>query len=559
MSGPSASLSEQTQPSRSSLRIVLFGMPDAGKSSLLGSLAQAAQTQEHILNGHLTDLSSGLSELQRRLYEESPRETLQEVVPYPVAFEPFAKAGSPENNGRVQAILVDCDGRVANDLLARRRSLNADSRDGTLAQEILDADALILAIDASAPATQINADFTEFGRFLRLLEQQRGHRTQIGGQPVFLVLTKCDLLARPGDSTAAWLSHIKERQGEVEHRFRDFLASQASRMSSEGSGVSGKTPTATTPDSAPTTHSGFGRIDLHPWATAVKRPALADSPPRPREPFGVAELFRQCLDYSRRFRNRREHSSRRLLWTVAGTGALLLGLGALATSLIVGRLEGAAGRLEAKVEKFQVRDQERTQATWHHSLKKDIDDLALFQNDPQFERLPESKKDFVQRRLNELKAYQQYEKGLDQIGDPKDARNEEQLKQIEAKLAQLAPPEEYDWHQTEAYRRRDNWLEDCQDIQDAIARLKKQYTELIERGEVVRAHKNEANLPKRAKEVLDFARSIPDPERDKTRPVRESARVTYGVVFGFTSVENVYLQWKKIRDELEPFAKLEKS
>ena len=143
---------------RSALRIVLFGMPDAGKSSLLGALAQAAQTQEHVLNGHLTDLSQGLSELQRRLYEEAPRETLEEVIPYPIAFEPFAKAGAPESNGRVDAILVDCDGRVANELLARRRSLNTDSRDGTLAQAILDADALILAIDASAPVTQINAD-----------------------------------------------------------------------------------------------------------------------------------------------------------------------------------------------------------------------------------------------------------------------------------------------------------------------------------------------------------------------------------------------------------------
>ena len=186
MSGTSASTSGQTQLGHSALRIVLFGMPDAGKSSLLGALAQAAQTQEHILNGHLTDLSSGLLELQRRLYEEAPRKTLEEVIPYPVAFEPFAKAGAPESNGRVEAILVDCDGRVANDLLARRKSLNSDSRDGTLAQEILDADALILAIDASAPATQVNADFTEFGRFLRLLEQQRGHRTEIGGQPVLI-------------------------------------------------------------------------------------------------------------------------------------------------------------------------------------------------------------------------------------------------------------------------------------------------------------------------------------------------------------------------------------
>src|SRR6478672_11561869 len=71
------------------LRIVLFGMPDAGKSSLLGALAQAAQTQERALGGRLSDLSNGLAELQHRLYDERPRETLQEIVPYPVAYEPF--------------------------------------------------------------------------------------------------------------------------------------------------------------------------------------------------------------------------------------------------------------------------------------------------------------------------------------------------------------------------------------------------------------------------------------------------------------------------------------
>jgi hypothetical protein len=531
----SASSTAQTQLDQSALRIVLFGMPDAGKSSLLGALAQAAQTQEHVLNGHLTDLSNGLGELQRRLYEGAPRETLEEVVPYSVAFEPFAKTGATGNDGRVEAVLVDCDGRVANELLARRQSLNADSRNGSLARAILDADALILAIDASAPAAQINADFAEFGRFLRLLEHQRGHRTEIGGQPVFLVLTKCDLLARPGDSAAAWLNHIKERQAEVEHRFRDFLAAQAHEPRTVG----------------------FGRIDLHPWATAVKRPALADNPPRPREPYGVAELFKQCLDFSSRFRQRRLHSTQRLLWTLAGTAAMLLGLGALAAFLIVGRIANPSHGLEARVEKFQLHDQERTPAAWHLSLKSDLDQLALLANDPHFEQLPESKKEFLQRRLRELSAYQQYERSLDQVGDPKDARNLDQVKQIEGKLTRLAPPEEYDWHQTEASRRRDNWIQDCQDIEDVIARLKKQYAELIEKGQVVLAHENEANLPKRAKEVLDFARSIPDPERDKSRPVKESARVTYGVVFGITSVENTYLQWKKIREKLEPFAKLQ--
>src|SRR6516165_4295059 len=103
------------------LRVVLFGMPDAGKSSLLGALAQAAQTQERALGGRLTDLSHGLSELQHRLYEERPRETLQEIVPYPVAFEPLDGL-KPDPSRREEAVLIDCDGRTANDILTRRRA-----------------------------------------------------------------------------------------------------------------------------------------------------------------------------------------------------------------------------------------------------------------------------------------------------------------------------------------------------------------------------------------------------------------------------------------------------
>jgi hypothetical protein len=524
-------------------------MPDAGKSSLLGALRQAGQTQEHLLNGHLTDSSSGLTELQHRLYEGAPRETLEEVVPYSVSFKPFRKMPATGSDGQIQATLVDCDGRVANELLARKRSLNSDPRGNSLAQAIVEADALILAIDASAPATQVNADFTEFARFLRLLEHQRGHRTEIGGQPVFLVLTKCDLLAKPGDSTADWIRHITDRQSEVEHRFRDFLASQThsspSPLPDSGRGKGGEVAKT------------FGRIDLHPWATAVKRPALADSPPKPREPYGVAELFRQCLDVAGHFRERRQHSHHRLLWTVVGTVAVLLGLGIVAAFLILNRLEGQS-RLETRVEKFQLRDHERSPAAWHVNLQSDLDELSQFMHDPGFEHLPDSKKEYLHARMNELTAYREYEKKLDQIGDPKDARNEDQLEQLRAKLHELIPPEEYDWHLTEAYRRRDNWIQDVQDMNDAIARITKQYEELIQKGEAVLRKQNEANLPKRAKEVLDFARTYPDPERDKSRPVKESARVTYGAVFNIASVDNLYSQWKNTRDKLEPFAKLEK-
>src|SRR6516164_272120 len=101
---------------REAVRIVLFGMPAAGKTSLLGALAQAAQTQEHLLHGRIEDRSHGLAELQHRLYDEEPMRTAEEVVPYAIDFEPFPN-DRPVPPAPIDATLIDCDGRVANDLL----------------------------------------------------------------------------------------------------------------------------------------------------------------------------------------------------------------------------------------------------------------------------------------------------------------------------------------------------------------------------------------------------------------------------------------------------------
>src|SRR5436190_7799926 len=83
------------------LSVVLLGMPDAGKSSLLGALVQAAQTQERQLQGRLSDLGHGLAELQRRVYDDKARETLEEIVPHPVSYEPF-KGGRPDPEQRLE-------------------------------------------------------------------------------------------------------------------------------------------------------------------------------------------------------------------------------------------------------------------------------------------------------------------------------------------------------------------------------------------------------------------------------------------------------------------------
>ena len=120
------------------LRVVLFGMPSAGKSSLLGALMQASQTQTHLLTGRLTDLSGGLSELQKRLYEDRPKRTAVEVAPYLVEFEPFSQEGqTTEGVRKNHVLLIDCDGQVANDLLQKRQGLSPDGADGALALDLL--------------------------------------------------------------------------------------------------------------------------------------------------------------------------------------------------------------------------------------------------------------------------------------------------------------------------------------------------------------------------------------------------------------------------------------
>ena len=203
----------------SAVRLVLFGMPDAGKSSLLGALAQAAHTQGRALHGHLTDLSHGLGELRNRVYDDRLSETLEEIVPYPVRFAPFGKPART-------AVLYDCDGRTANELLTQKRPMEQEARAGTLAGAVLEADALILTVDASAPHSQIEDDFREFFRFLRFLERYRSREHAVGGLPVYLVLTKCDLLARDTISRQAWEARIEERKHDVMRRFKQFLAAE---------------------------------------------------------------------------------------------------------------------------------------------------------------------------------------------------------------------------------------------------------------------------------------------------------------------------------------------
>jgi GTPase SAR1 family protein len=457
------------------LRIVVFGLPAAGKTSLLGALARSARSQENLLNGRLTDMSNRLAELQETVYDARVQRTAEEIVYYPVDFEPFPGSRPPLTpHEHLGAAVIDSDGRVANELLARREILGEASREGTLARELIGADSLLLVVDASGTLPQVDADFAEFDRFLRLLEQDRGERTEVGGLPVFLVLTKCDLLARPGDTSGSWMERIEERKRDVDTLFSDFLARAAK-------------------DGRPT----FGHLDLHLWATAVKRPPLANAPAREREPFGVAELFRQCLEQAALFRSHRQRSSRRLFWMAGTAGGLAAVMLALMIVLAVTNGDSSAGGLRTRVEEIRFYESPSAAERLRGSpseLRRRLVDLAALREDPGFPSLPRTDRDYLLGRIDELETYIAYYERVRQVPQPADVASNEKLGEVAEALQSLPPPRE-DWSSTEAALERADRLAEVEALSKAIDRAKRWYDE---------AHD-------KARDLWSFARYEPSP------------------------------------------------
>jgi GTPase SAR1 family protein len=518
----------------SPLQIVLFGMPAAGKTSLLGALAQAAQSQEHLLHGRLSDQSQGLAELQHRLYEDNPRRTTEEIVPYAVRFEPFAEPAE-ETEEAFDAVLIDCDGQVANDLIARRKELSESSPEGTLAREVLDADALILVVDAAAPLPQVEADFTEFGRFLHAFERQRGSQIEVAGLPVFLVLTKCDLLAKSGDTTSDWMEHIEERKRQVHERFQSFLARHAA-------------------DSP-----AFGSIDLHLWATAVKRPALAGVAAKPQEPYGVAELFWQCLTQAEHFRRRSKRAGKKLMWTVAGMMGAITVLAAMIIALVVSQQRDRGDHvLENRIERTRdLSAQNRLPPTLAEAKQKTAE-WAELRNQSGFASLPRETKELYEQRLNELKDYTAYFEKLQNQQTLPPGGDRADLQTLEDRLrGELAVPRP-EWTETGAAKLHASRLAQVQGLLRAVSHVEDWYSTLVRAAKpLLFADRrpsnggpsvNWADWQAKVAQLLDKA--VNPPPRDE-EPVPGAEPYTYATVTHLPAVIKAREEWERSRGRLE--------
>jgi GTPase SAR1 family protein len=529
-------MSEATLPaagpsSGDSLHLVLFGLPSAGKSSLLGALAQTANHQDQAISGRFSERGEGLTALQKNLYQGQYKPTSEEVVEYPMTFE------SPEGSSAQEAVLVDCNGRTVSDILSK--PLEKRPARGSLARKVKDADTLILVADGSADTGQMQRDFGQFASFLRLFEQNRSARAEVAGLPVYIVLTKCDLLAKKSDTTSAWIQRIEERKRQIDQGFHKYLAQQEDRE-----------------------RLAFGKIDLRVWATAVGRPALADRPARPDEPYGVAELFRQCLEAAQDFHRLRRKVSRRLNITVGGIAGLAAFMFLLAAGVYLTRPGPEVAALESSLSTLVLPEG----APAAERLKEPLDDklakLKLIRKNEFFSQLSAARQKQVDRAMAEIEAYMKANQDfLDKVQDPRLARTEPELAGIEKSLHTLALPKEYakTWKDARLGQRPQVWAND-------IAILRKEIDKTITwiNDEVAKGEKLQKKCflllgmdnppPKEVdawlahyKEYLDK----PWPYAERTR-LPGSSGMTYETVYQFDKVEKEHHKWdeqvKQLKD-----------
>lgn len=175
-------------------------------------------------------------------------------------------------------------------------------------------DAVVFLCDANQSAEDLSSSLNDFRDQLRQWAASASAQCGPGAFPVFLVLTKCDLLAQPGDTHSDWLERIEAVKLQVHRQVQARL-----------------------PELGDPERKGFGTVALHLWAVATRRPPLKDAEPsRQDEPFGVAELYGQAVAAARDYASRRTQQRRWLQGLLFGAMAILMLMifGAVALTLV---------------------------------------------------------------------------------------------------------------------------------------------------------------------------------------------------------------------------------
>ena len=214
-----------------------------------------------------------------------------------------------------------------------------------------------------APPSWIT-DFAEFVKFLRHLESNRGNKSETGGLPAFLVLTKCDLLARP-DDTVADLGPAHRRAEAPGSRPLRALPGAGARRS--------------------------GAVRPHRFAAVGHGREATRAGEQSRQAARSRSAWRNCsataLERAKAYRQRRRTTGRRLLATLAGTVAVAVVMIGLAAVFLTSKRTHETNSQVRAVENYRADEGETPSQRLREPLQRNISILTEIRNHPDFERL----------------------------------------------------------------------------------------------------------------------------------------------------------------------------
>jgi GTP-binding protein EngB required for normal cell division len=399
-------------------RLLIIGRAGAGKTSLIGGLARAAEVQETTLGARYSDTAGRLRAARDYVYQSAAPPADRE---YPVRIEPF-EAGKVAP-GRAWTLVI---------------------AEGPPDRELARADAVMFVVDCGAADDEFDRECREFGSFIERFRRDRGRRADEPLLPVFLVLTKADQLAKAGDSRAVWTERLEMAKEELSQRYEAVAAS----------------------------HPGFGSLAVHVAATSVRPPALGTTGPSAGEPYGAAELFAEAAAAARDHADRKTRGEKSIRTMVMAAALLAAGVaGFAAVSPFLRSTFEPAPALAALVG-YRNTEAGSPAAYLEPPLAPRIEQLLAIARDPTFGKLSESDRAFVTARLDELNRFQALSERFQRESPPTELRSEADLQRLETLLGQdLKFPggaSEAAWAQSALGKTRDLWTRQIPAIRSAV-------------------------------------------------------------------------------------------
>ena len=428
------------------LRIVFFGTPRSGKSSLLAAFERIASAEAEM--------------------EPVPLKHAQEADPVRRELIPqIVLVDLPDANFVAKAVLLlDCDGEASAKLFNQPGELERTIARGELAVAIHNADALVLIVEARSNEGEIEAHLIAFEEFLKCLRTGRSFDREVGGWPIFLTLTKCDKLYEPGMPTQIWLERVEREKEKLEaqfvERFEELIEKPGDVFS-------------------------FGSVQLSMEATSANLPEALRDPAYNLEngTHNLESYVPKVLLAAGEFRSRTRAARRRLKWTASGVVALLALMVLLMLGLFVAGEASPLEKLASRVQTLQTQNEPAALRLSEKNIDKRKNELELIRESQDFSRLPVQLQEFVQSRLREIEAYRIYksEFAAPQFA-PADVRTFGMYQRLQQELeTKLAPPPEQAqlWSETEAVRLRQKWRDDLRLLGEYEDRVHTWYRQLI--------------------------------------------------------------------------------